>query len=230
MSITLSVAFLAGLASFLSPCVLPLVPVYLAVIGGTSLTDLSQVGTRSRLVVRAVLFVAGFSVVFVALGMSASLIGGFLLTYRRVIEIAAGALAILFGLYFAGFVRIPALGRHRRFEYTPKTPGLWQSLLLGMAFSVGWTPCVGPALGSILGLAGSAGTALTGFLLLLAYSAGLGLPFLAAAVFIRYLLPMWSRIARYARAAQVAGGILLVLMGLLLITGYLGRLSAILGG
>lgn len=230
MSISLPVAFLAGLASFLSPCVLPLVPVYLAVIGGASPSEVSLPGQRGRLVIRAALFVAGFSMVFIALGMSASLVGTLLLTYRRVLKVAAGALAVFFGLYFAGFINIPALARQRKFEYTPKAPGLWQSFVLGMAFSVGWTPCVAPALGTILGLAGSTGTALAGFFLLAAYSVGLGLPFVAAAIFIRYLLPKWSRVARYARVAQIAGGLLLSVMGLMLMTGLLDRFAAILGG
>lgn len=238
-TVSMSMAFLAGLASFLSPCVLPLVPVYFGVLSGTSLTELFENPGRARLLPRAISFVAGFSVIFIALGMSASLLGNVLLSYRRYLEIGAGVLAIIFGLHFSGIIQIPILNRHHSVtrstnnadntETKPQT-GIWPSFLLGMAFSVGWTPCVGPALGTILGMAGTTGTAMSGFWLLISYSLGLGLPFLLAAAFIRYLFPKWGKIARYARIAQVVGGVLMIIAGLLMITGYFTRLSGILGG
>lgn len=256
-TVSMSMAFLAGLASFFSPCVLPLVPVYFGVLGGTSLTELFENPGRARLLPRAIAFVAGFSVIFITLGMSASLLGNILLSYRRYLEIGAGLLAILFGLHFSGIIQIPLL--NRQYHVKRSTPGagagagteggvgagvgtganaaakkprtgIWPSFLLGMAFSVGWTPCVGPALGTILGMAGTTGTALSGFWLLICYSLGLGVPFLLAAAFIRYLFPKWSKIARYARIAQIIGGFLMIIAGLLLITGYFTRLSGILGG
>lgn len=238
-TVSLSMAFLAGLASFLSPCLLPLMPVYFGVLSGTSLTELFENPGHSKLLPNAFAFVAGFSVIFITLGMSASLLGNILLSYRRYLEIGAGVLAIIFGLHFSGIIQIPLLNRHHQVTRTAgdaksagaKTKtGSWSSFLLGMAFSVGWTPCVGPALGTILGMAGSAGTALSGFWLLISYSLGLGLPFLLTAAFIKYLFPRWSKIARYARIGQIIGGILLIIAGLLMITGYFTRLSGILGG
>lgn len=223
-------AVLAGMASFLSPCILPLVPVYLAVLSGTSLAEMAETPGRARLIGRAIAFVAGFTLVFAVLGMTASFIGTLLLTYRRIIEIAAGALAVAFGVHFSGVWTIPFLSGQHRMGYRPDKGGILPSLVLGMAFSIGWTPCVGPALGAILGLASSAGTSVAGFFLLLAYSMGLGIPFILAAVLIRYLLPSWPRFARYARASQIAGGALLILMGVLMMAGFFGRLSGILGG
>jgi len=224
-------AFLAGLASFFSPCVLPLVPVYFGVLTGTSLTELFENPGQAKLLPCAIAFVTGFSVVFITLGMSASLLGSLLLSYRRYLEIGAGVLAIIFGLHFTGIVQIPLLNRqHHAAQSSPAHTGIWPSFLLGMAFSLGWTPCVGPALGTILGMASTTGTALSGFLLLICYSLGLGVPFILAAAFIRYLFPKWSKIARYARIAQFAGGILMIIAGLLLITGYFTRLSGLLGG
>lgn len=230
MSVSLPMAFLAGLASFLSPCVLPLVPVYLAVLGGSSPDELGRPNGHGRLILRALAFVVGFSVIFVAMGLSASLIGLILATYRRYLEIVGGILAVVFGLHFSGLIKIPVLMAHKAAHYDPKATGLGPSFLLGMAFSVGWTPCVGPALGAILGLAGTGSTLFSGLILLLAYSIGLGLPFLLVAVFIRYLLPMWSKVSKFARVAQVIGGLLLVMMGVLMIAGFFGRLSGILGG
>lgn len=230
MSVSLPMAFLAGLASFLSPCVLPLVPVYLAVLGGASPDELGRPGGHGRLILRAFAFVVGFSMVFIAMGLSASLVGMLLATYRRYLEIGGGILAVVFGLHFSGLIRIPFLMAHKGAHYSPKARGIGPSFLLGMAFSVGWTPCVGPALGAILGLAGAGSTLFSGLILLLAYSIGLGLPFLLVAVFIRYLLPMWSKVSKFARTAQMLGGLLLVLMGGLMLSGYFGRLSGILGG
>jgi len=230
-TVSISMAFLAGLASFFSPCVLPLVPVYFGVLTGTSLTELFENPGQAKLLPRAIAFVTGFSVVFITLGMSASLLGSLLLSYRRYLEIGAGVLAIIFGLHFTGIVQIPLLNRqHHAAQSSPACTGIWPSFLLGMAFSLGWTPCVGPALGTILGMASTTGTALSGFLLLICYSLGLGVPFILAAAFIRYLFPKWSKIARYARIAQFAGGILMIIAGLLLITGYFTRLSGLLGG
>ncbi|MBI3637061.1 MAG: cytochrome c biogenesis protein CcdA, partial [Candidatus Rokubacteria bacterium] len=180
-----AVAFSAGLFSFLSPCVLPLFPSYLSFITGMSVSDLSAElppTARRRVLVHAIAFVLGFSLVFVGLGASFSAAGQFLLDYRDWIRRVGGVLIVVFGLYIAGVLRVGLFGRTTQWQVREKPAGYLGSLAVGITFAIGWTPCVGPILGAILSLAGTAETVQRGVGLLVAYSAGLGVPFLLSAI------------------------------------------------
>jgi cytochrome c-type biogenesis protein len=210
---TVWIAFAAGILSFLSPCILPLIPAYLAVLTGEE-----ETGRRRGLAIRrALLFVLGFSLVFILLGLVSSLMGRFLLSHQRLIERIGGVIVIIFGLYQVGLLRLLPLYRERRLRM-PKGGSAWSAWLIGMVFAFGWTPCVGPILASILTLAATGGRAWEGGLLLAFYSAGLGLPFLAAALGYRALLRLQA-LKKLSRYFELAGGILLILMGILLASG-----------
>ena len=226
--VTLPAAFLAGLASFLSPCVLPLVPPYLCFIGGTTLEDLSNAKPLERVAWRtflgAVLFVAGFSTVFVALGAGASAIGEVLRTHLDVLSIIAGLAIIVMGLNFLGVFRIHLLSRTARKEVPPPT-GIWGAFVMGLAFAFGWTPCLGPVLGAILAVAGSSATVEKGALLLAVYSAGLGVPFLLAALAVRPFLGALRHVRRFLPVLEKVMGALLVLTGIAFMSGWIASAS-----
>ena len=221
-SVSLFAAAAAGVVSFLSPCVLPLVPGYLSFVSGMSYADLAGDQTdparRAQLAktvtTNASAFVLGVATVFVALGASATAVGQFLMGRAAVFTKIAGAVIILFGLHLVG-LRIPLLYREKRFhtERAPRTPV--GAYAVGMAFAFGWTPCIGPVLGAVLALAATRQTVSQGVGLLAVYSLGLGVPFIAAAVGINYLLGFASRFRRHVRTVEIAGGALLVTIGLL---------------
>jgi cytochrome c-type biogenesis protein len=217
------VAFFAGVLSFLSPCVLPLVPPYLAYIGGSG-------STRPLLWRNAALFVLGFSLVFIALGASASALGSVLRAQGPALTIAAGAVVILFGLVMLGVVRIPLLYRDTRLSVGAgtNTQSPWGATLLGAAFAFGWTPCIGPVLGAILTAAGASGTLSTGVGLLAAYAAGLAVPFLAAAWAIEPFRRLSRRMGPLLPWFERAAGVLLVVVGVMLVTGTFTTLNALL--
>lgn len=219
-------AFLAGLLSFLSPCVLPLLPVYLTYLAGASIAD-AGAGRRLtvRLVVNALLFILGFSLIFILLGLSASAVGALLIAHQELLQRLSGAAAVLFGLYLAGFLPLPFLERGGGVKpAVTGTPGA--SFLLGLAVSLGWTPCVGPILGSILLLAANQADLVRGAYLLALYAAGLAVPFLLAAFFLGAVTSRLRNWGRFAAAARVAAGIVLVIAGLLVAGGLLPRISA----
>jgi cytochrome c-type biogenesis protein len=222
------VAFGAGLVSFLSPCVLPLVPGYVSLCSGISLQELERPdgSTRSALVVPLVGFVAGFSVVFTALGAAASAIGAVLVAHRVVLDEVAGALIVVMGLALAGAVPARLLAREWRFSVRPASLGRWAAPVMGMAFAAGWTPCIGPALGAILGLAGSTATLSEGVGLLLAYSLGLGVPFVVVGLASSKLASTMRRARRAMSVVEVCSGLLLAAFGLLLLVGGAGLLSS----
>ncbi|HET7632204.1 MAG TPA: cytochrome c biogenesis protein CcdA [Gemmatimonadaceae bacterium] len=222
----LLVAFLAGLISFLSPCVLPLVPSYLTFITGISLEDVR--GSRRFALLHAALFVLGFSMVFVAMGVAASAVGRTLLVHRQWLARAGGAVIIVFGLYLAGAFNIGFLARDTRPHLRSKPLGYLGTVVVGMAFGAGWSPCLGPILGSILTFAATAGDAGRGAVLLSAYSLGLAVPFLVSAVALEELIGFAQR--NRARLAWLtrASGVLLVVVGVLLVTGYLTVLTGLL--
>ncbi|OYX14222.1 MAG: cytochrome C biogenesis protein [Rhizobiales bacterium 32-66-8] len=226
--VTLPAAFLAGLASFLSPCVLPLVPPYLCFIAGTTLEDLSTPGPLNKVARRAflgaLLFVAGFTVVFVALGAGASAIGEVLRAHLDLLSVIAGAAIILMGLNFLGVFRIHLLSRTARAHVEPPT-GLWGAFVMGLAFAFGWTPCLGPVLGAILAVAGSEATVAKGALLLGIYSAGLGVPFLLAALMVRPFLRGLSHMRRYLPLIEKIMGVMLVLTGIAFMSGWIANVS-----
>lgn len=222
-SLGVAVAFSAGLLSFLSPCVLPLFPSYLSFITGMSVDRLAaEVGTseRTRAFAHSVAFVAGFTAVFVALGASFSAAGQFLMDYRDWIRIAGGVLIIVFGLYIAGVLRIDLFGRSAQIAIKSKPAGYVGSFAVGLTFAIGWTPCVGPVLGSILTLAGSDKTVREGVALLLAYSAGLGLPFLLFSVALGGFLRFFKRYRPLIPVVERGAGVLLVAVGVLVATNY----------
>lgn len=213
------VAFLAGLVSFVSPCCLPLVPTYATYLAGTSYEELvgDQGRLRGRVMANAVAFVLGFSVIFVALGVTASGIGQLLRENMSLVRQLSAVLVVAFGLHMMGFLRLPFLERELRVGAAPKGPaGVPRSLLMGAAFSAGWSPCVGPILASILVLAGQAETVAAGAGLLALYSAGLALPFLLVAFSMRWFLGLLPRVSRAMATVRVASGALMVGVGLMI--------------
>jgi cytochrome c-type biogenesis protein len=219
----LFVAFAAGLLSFLSPCVLPLVPSYIGFLTGMSLPEMS--GRRRFALAHALLFVLGFSLVFVLLGASATALGRALNYYQLWLQRIGGALIIGFGLVCLGVIRVGFLGQERRVQVEQKPVGYVGSVLVGMAFAAGWTPCIGPVLGAILGLAATSSDLSRGMLLLAAYSAGLAVPFLLAAVALESFLGWFQRFRRYLPWVMRLSGALLVFVGLLMVTGEFTRLA-----
>jgi len=228
-SVGIAVAFSAGLFSFLSPCVLPLFPSYVSFITGMSVADLTadlSPAARRRVLIHAVAFVLGFSLVFVALGASFSAAGQFLLDYRDWIRRIGGVLIVIFGLYIVGILRIGFFGRSQQWQLREKPAGYLGSLAVGITFAIGWTPCVGPILGAILSLAGTAETVSRGVGLLIAYSAGLGLPFLLSALALGSFLKFFKRYRPFIPTVERAAGVLLVVVGVLVITNKYVLLNA----
>jgi len=222
-SLGLFAAFAAGLFSFLSPCVLPLFPSYLSFITGMSVDRLAAevtAGMRARVLLHSIAFIAGFTAVFVSLGASFSAAGQFLLDYRDWIRIAGGVLIVVFGLYIAGVLRIDLLTRTKRLELRNRPAGLVGSFAVGLTFAIGWTPCVGPMLGSILTLASNDKTIRQGIGLLLAYSAGLGLPFFLSSVALGGFLRFFKRYRPFIPTVERVAGVLLVAVGVLVVTNY----------
>lgn len=223
-SFGLAIAFSAGLLSFLSPCVLPLIPSYLTFVTGVGFDELGR--ARRSALVHALLFVAGFTLIFVTLGASATLLGRVLLHYRVWITRLGGALVVLFGLYLLGAVRVSAFDRERRVHLTNKPIGYLGTLLVGVAFGAGWTPCLGPILGAILTYTAAQADLTRGLPLLLAYSLGLALPFLVAAVAVERFLETVTRIRPYlARISQVSG-VLLIIVGVMMMLDYFTIIGA----
>ncbi len=220
--------FAAGLISFLSPCVLPLVPGYVSYVAGGSLEELRDDGLSRRRLAALMLsafFVLGFTSVFVALGASASAVGTFLLQHKTIFEYAAGGVIILFGLYLAGLVRVPLFGREMRFAGRLAGGRPASAYLLGAAFAFGWTPCIGPVLGGILTMTATSADVGRGVALLAIYSLGLGVPFLIAAAFTGAFLRHMKRIRKVSKPLQIAAGVIMVAMGVALITGYLSSVA-----
>jgi cytochrome c-type biogenesis protein len=216
-------AFVAGILSFLSPCVLPLVPPYLVYLAGTSLERLADAEPRPLVwrdtLLASLLFVAGFSTVFVAFGASASAIGALVLRFSPQLAIVAGVAIIVMGLHFLGATRIAVLMQEKR-AAIPKPAGLWGAYVMGLAFAFGWTPCIGPVLAAILAVAASKETVAKGAGLLAVYSAGLGLPFLIAATAVEPAMAAMARFRRHLAVVEKVMGGLLVLTGIAFLTGW----------
>ena len=226
--VTLFAALIAGLVSFLSPCVLPLVPPYLVFLAGTSLERLADREPEPRVkretVAAAVLFVLGFATVFVALGASASVIGALIRAYSGPLAIVAGVFIIIMGLHFLGLTPIALLHRQKRLEVA-KPVGLWGAYVIGLAFASGWTPCIGPILAAILAVAASEQTVARGAGLLAIYSLGLGIPFIIAAFAVEPFAAFLARFKTYLHRVEQAMGALLVLTGIAFLTGSLNQMS-----
>ena len=225
-SVSLFVALVAGILSFLSPCVLPLVPSYLSFVTGMSLEDLQQGVDRRATLIHSLLFVAGFSIIFITLGASASFLGGFLRYYEVWIARIGGALIIVLGLHLTGIFRIAPLMRERRVQVNDKPAGYVGTIGVGAAFGAGWTPCIGPVLGAILTLAGTEESVGAGIVLLSVYSLGLAIPFLISALALDFFLNTFSRFRRLLPLVEKASGVMLIVLGLLLATGSFTILSS----
>ncbi len=224
------VAFVAGVFSFLSPCVLPLVPSYLSFISGVSLDEMrgeqALARVKWRVVLNSAAFILGFSLVFVSLGASASYLGSLFLGYRHVIRLVGGLFILLVGIYLMGLFKIAALERYLQFNLNDKPAGYLGSVLVGITFAVAWTPCVGPILGAILAIAGASADVGRGVVLLATYAAGLALPFFLSALAINSFFQFSQAFRRYIQAFHVASGVLLVIVGVLLLTDYMTFLNA----
>ena len=214
------VALVAGLLSFLSPCVLPIVPPYLAYMSGISMPDMAgQATARGRVILTASFFVLGLSTVFLFLGFTASLFGAFFLQNQDLFAKIAGVVVIVFGLHFLNVFRIPFLDREARLDAGDRGGSALGAYILGLAFAFGWTPCIGPQLGAILTLAASEASIARGTALLAVYAAGLGIPFLLVAVFVGRAMGFMNRIKKHMGLIEKAMGLLLVAVGLALVTG-----------
>jgi len=229
-SVGILVAVTAGVLSFLSPCVLPLVPSYLSFVTGMSLEDLQEGVDRRATMIHSLLFVAGFSLIFILLGASASFLGVFLKHYELWIARVGGVLIVILGLHLTGVFRITPLLREKRVHVNDKPAGYVGTIGIGMAFGAGWTPCIGPVLGAILTLASTQETVWNGVGLLTAYSAGLAVPFLAASLALDAFLGAFGRFKRFLPWVERASGVMLIILGLLLITGYFTILATYLQG
>lgn len=228
VGVGLAIAFTAGLLSFLSPCVLPLVPSYLTFVTGMSLEDVQR--SRRAALIHALLFILGFTIIFVALGATATLAGRLLLTHRVWITRVGGILVIIFGLYLLGAFNLGAFNRERRIHLTNKPLGYLGTVLVGVAFGAGWSPCLGPILGGILTYTATQADLGRGLVLLGTYSMGLAVPFLFAALALERFLSAVQRFRRHLAWVSRASGALLVLVGLLMVTDYMRVLTAYLQG
>jgi cytochrome c-type biogenesis protein len=226
---SLLAAFTAGLLSFLSPCILPLIPAYLSFVSGVSLSEMRKEETdaksSAKVLSNALFFVFGFSFVFVALGASATFLGKFLIAEIGILRKVAGVLVILLGLLVMGVFRIGFLDQERRYHQKTKSFGLFGSFLVGMAFAFGWTPCIGPILAAILFVASTKETLVQGIGLLGVYSAGLGIPFLLAALAVDRFLRVSSWIKKHFQAIRIVSGLLLIGVGILMLTDDLTRIT-----
>jgi cytochrome c-type biogenesis protein len=227
--ITLLIAFAAGFLSFASPCVLPLVPSYIIYITGLTLEELTSQEDRSRvrltIVLNALFFVLGLTAVFVAFGASASLIGQLLITYQDFLRKVGGVLIMMFGLYVMGLLKRNFLMSELRIRLRSRPAGHIGSLVVGMAFAAGWTPCVGPILGTILMLAGTSDSMMTGVKLLTSYSLGIGLPLFAIALSVGPFIHVFKKLRSYMYAISMASGIFLILVGIMLYTNSLALIT-----
>ncbi len=214
-------AFLAGVLSFLSPCVLPLLPSYVSFITGLSFKELTVGVDKKRIryltIINSIFFICGFSFVFIALGISSSAIGIFLFEYLDLIRIIGGIIVIIFGLFIAGFLKIDFLLKDKKFHLSGKPTGYIGIFIIGMAFAAGWSPCIGPILGTILLYASSKGSTIYGLKLLSVYSLGLAIPFLLSALAINTFLAYSPKISKYIRLIMIISGLLLIVFGILLL-------------
>jgi len=222
-------AFIAGLLSFVSPCVLPIVPPYLAYMAGLSFDELKSnersAAVTRRIAISAFAFVLGFTTVFVALGATASVIGQSIARYFDTLSLIAGFIIIVMGLHFIGVFRIPLLYREARVHVARKPAGILGAYVIGLAFAFGWTPCVGPVLAAILFIAGAEGTAVRGAALLAAYSAGIGIPFLLTGIFANRFLNWIGLLRNQMRRVEIGMGIILVITGILFMTGQMATIA-----
>lgn len=230
--ISVPLAFFAGVLSFLSPCVLPLIPSYVSFITGISFKDLTVGTDRKKIhyltITNSIAFILGFSTVFIALGVSSSAVGSFFFQYMDMIRIIGGVVVIIFGFFIAGILKLDFLMIQKKIYLSGKPAGYVGTFVVGMTFAAGWSPCIGPILGTILLYAGSKGSALYGFQLLAAYSLGLGVPFFLSALAINVFLSYSPKLARFMRVIMFISGLLLIIFGILLLTDQIRALTRLL--
>jgi cytochrome c-type biogenesis protein len=227
--VNLVIAFAAGVVGFFSPCVVPLIPGYISFVSGVSLWEMQLTERRRhvrRVLMATLVFILGFSVIFTALGASASFAGAFVLGNRLLLSRIGGIVVILLGLVMLGVIKLPVLAREHRVQVARRPGGVLGAFPIGMAFGFAWTPCVGPVLGAILTLAATTQRAADGAALLFVYSLGLGIPFLATAVLLTTTLEALRSLGRYARVIEAASGVFLVIMGAALLFDLVFRLNA----
>ena len=223
-TVSFPAAFVAGLLSFFSPCVLPLIPAYFTFITGFSIEELTEEYNseiRKKVFLSTFLFVLGFSLVFILMGASASYLGGLMYTYKKLIRIIGGILIIILGIHLTGLIRIPGLDFEKRVTLEKKPLHFLGTLIIGMAFGAGWSPCIGPLLGSILIVAGSQETVWQGVILLGIYSAGLAIPFIIISIFINFLLIFIKKASKVLKYVNVVAGVVLIVVGLILVSNKL---------
>ncbi|MBF0303711.1 MAG: cytochrome c biogenesis protein CcdA [Desulfamplus sp.] len=229
-TVSYQAALLAGLLSFFSPCILPLIPAYFSFITGLSLDQLTTGDDRKirqKVILATLAYIGGFSLVFIVLGASASFVGGFIVTFSWLIRYVGGAIIIIFGLHLLGVINIKSLNFEKRIHISEKPIHLMGTFVIGMAFGAGWTPCIGPLLGSILIIAGSQETVSQGVVLLTLYSAGLAIPFLLISFFINRILEIMRRTKKILLYINNISGALLIILGILLITDKFKLLAGI---
>jgi cytochrome c-type biogenesis protein len=227
--VSIPMAFLAGLLSFLSPCVLPILPSYISFITGVSFEDLTSGEEKKRVrlltITNSLAFVSGFSAVFISLGASSSLIGQLLYKYQGLIRIGGGILVIIFGLFISGFIKLTPLLKEKRFHLHGRPAGYLGAFLIGMTFAAAWTPCIGPILGTILLYAAAEGSTIYGLKLLTIYSLGLALPFFLSSLAINTFLSYSKVINRFMRVIMFLSGMLLIIFGIMLLSNKVRELS-----
>ena len=231
--VTYAGALIAGLLSFMSPCVLPLIPSYITYITGLSFADLQAEHpshiVRRKAMLHSLAFIAAFTVVFVLLGASATFVGSFLQEHIGAVRKVGGVLIVLFGVHVTGLVPFRVLMGERRFQLHRKPAGYLGSFLVGIAFSAGWTPCIGPILASILMVAATEGSIMRGIILLLLYSLGLGIPFFISALAMHQFMIFFNRFKKFIRLFEICTGLFLMLVGVLIFTNGFARLSGYAG-
>ncbi|MCL4558068.1 MAG: cytochrome c biogenesis protein CcdA [Deltaproteobacteria bacterium] len=222
-NVSIFIAFVGGLLSFVSPCVLPLIPSYITFITGLSFEDFKEenrAAVRKLTIVHSLIFILGFSIVFVALGASATAIGNIFDRYKEAIRIVGGIVVIVFGIHITGLINLKFLESEKKVHIRNKPAGYIGTLLVGITFGAGWTPCIGPILGSILYIAINMKTVYSGVLLLTAYSLGLGVPFFLSSLAINSFLAYFKKFRKYIKAVTVVSGVFLVIIGLLLVSNH----------
>ena len=228
-TVSVFTAFAAGFLSFLSPCVLPLIPSYISYISGITFSDLTQETLPKRIKVitatHSLLFIAGFTIVFVLLGLSFTFAGGLLSQHREIVRKIGGVVMVIFGLSIAGIINLPFLQKEKKVEVKSKPAGYLGSIIIGATFALGWTPCVGPLLASILLLSSTEGELVKGVSLLLAYSLGLALPFFISSILINNFLAYFKALKKYLRVISIVTGIFLVAVGIMIFFNSFGAIA-----
>lgn len=231
-SVGIVTAFIAGIISFVSPCVLPVVPAYLSFVSGLSIEEMRSTGAdksrRRTMLLNCLAFVGGFSAVFIALGASATFVGAFLNDNMQILAKIAGAVIVVFGLHTIGLFKIPFLNYEKRFHQNQKSAGMVGSFVVGLAFAFGWTPCIGPILGAILGVASTSGSVGKGMLLLTSYSLGLGVPFILAGLSVDSFLRVSGKMKANFRIIEIVSGLFLIVVGLMIFFDKFGWLATLL--